>query len=109
MLERTEQSLGLGYSAASITEPYSYALLLDSGRDAKLAARLVQQCTFAVLSQIEEDLHQTLPVGPYRRNTWLHEPSQLDVFFAQRGFDHDSQLFEQRLQINTGGLIGGLA
>src|SRR5690349_8797915 len=108
MLEWPEQPLGTGYSAARVAKLYDHSLLFDSGVDGQLTARLVQKGAFAVLGEVEEDLHQTLPVGPDHRQALIYGPSQLDVFFPQRRLHHDSQFPEQRLQIDTGRLVGGL-
>src|SRR6185312_5979877 len=64
MLERPEETLGMGHPAAGIGEANGDALVLRGGDNRKLAHRLVPHRALAVARQVEEHLQQALAIGP---------------------------------------------
>jgi hypothetical protein len=65
---------------------------------------LVLHGALAILSQVEEHLHQALAVGPNRRQIVLNFPPARDAAIAQGRLNHNAQLVEQGLNLHARGL-----
>jgi hypothetical protein len=93
LLERPEQPLGISNSAARIPERDCDPFFLRSGAYRHHPPCLIRHGSFAVLDEVQKNLHQTLPIGPNSRKPRLHAPVHLDPAFPQRRFHDDPQFF----------------
>jgi len=83
LLKRPEEPLWIRNAAPGIAKADQHTLFVGRGRDREQTRRLAQHCSLAVLGQVEEDLHQTLTVGPHGREAGLDDPLQVDAFVAE--------------------------
>jgi hypothetical protein len=67
LLKWMEEALRVGDAAAGIAETNGDTQALAPGTHGQFLSLLFLHGSFAVLSQVEEDLHQTLTVRPHGR------------------------------------------
>ena len=67
LLKGMEEPLRVGNPATGIAKANGDAQSVAPGSHDQFLLRLFLHGALAVLGQVEEDLHQALPVGPHRR------------------------------------------
>ena len=107
-LEWMKESLRVSYPASGIVEANRHPHSFPPGAHGQLLSLLVLHGALAILGQVEEYLHQALPVGPYGRQIFLQLPLAGDPAIPQRRLDHDAQLVQQRRNLHPGGVAGAL-
>jgi hypothetical protein len=103
-----KETFRVGHSASGIAEVNDHPRRLPASVHRQFLPLLFLHGAFTILGQIQEYLHQALPVGPHRRQIFLNLPPAGDPGIPQRGLDHDAQFVQQRLNLHSGREAGAL-
>ena len=103
-----KETFRVSHSASAIAEANHHSRRFPASLHRQFLSFLFLHGAFTILGQVQEYLHQALPVGPHRRQIFLNLPPAGDPCVPQRRLDHDAQLIQQRLNFHTGGVVGAL-
>jgi hypothetical protein len=78
------------HPAPCVSEPNRDSLRLAASADCELLVGFLLHCTFTVFDEIQEDLHQALPVRPNSRKIPLDFPVCGHAGITQRWLDNDT-------------------
>ena len=82
-LEWMKETFRVSHSAPGIAEPNHHPIRLSPGVHRQFLSLLLLHGAFAILGQVQEYLHQALPVGPHRVLIFLNLPSAGDSCVPQ--------------------------
>ena len=88
-LKRMKKTFRVSHSAPAVAEPNHHPIRLPPGIHRQFLPPLFLHGAFAVLGQVQEYLHEALPVGPHRGQIFLNLPPAGDARVPEGRLDHD--------------------
>src|ERR1700761_5528333 len=109
LLKGLEEYLRMFDAAPIVADRNQDALFFRYDGNVYPGISLIAQYPFAVLGQIQKDLHQAMGVCPDRGQLAGYFPRYFDIVLAEGGAADNPELIEKGLQVESRGLVSGLA
>ena len=109
LLKWPKELAGIPHSASIVAKRYQNSPLFHLNGYTNMRLWNLGNSAFAVLGEVQKDLHQAMRIGPDWRQIVGNLPTRFDAVFAEGRTCHNSQLFEKRSEVESGCLIGRLA